>query len=227
MHSAFPLRVDLRPLTAKTRVATLGHDNGIEFQKPAANRRAGLSRLPGSQTARGCGDTCAQQSPDEAQVYSAERDDAVRTTAKAIVILVLLVLVPNTSRPASVDRLYCNNRFTAYIDASPAIIITKATLKSDYFRIWAEAMVSRDVLKRIPSMTLDPPNWAVGYQLDGSIVTGIQPLVHATHVTMILSFPHLANGNHRLRLGFINTLGQLDNDQSYCFSTPGSFTFTE
>lgn len=113
-----------------------------------------------------------------------------------------------------------------YVGAGVFVYISKATLKGDYFRAWVEAVVSRDALRRIPSITLDPPNWPVGYQLDGSVVTGIQPLVRATHLVMVLSFPHLTSGSHHLRLGFINTLGQLDNDQSYCFSSPGSFTLT-
>jgi hypothetical protein len=111
------------------------------------------------------------------------------------------------------------------VDAGEFAYVNKAILRGDHFMAWVELVVARDTLRRDPKITLDK-DWGVGYQLDGSTIAGLHPLVRSSDLTMILSFSHLKSGPHHLRVGLISPDGQLRDDNAYCFSSPGKFTLT-
>jgi hypothetical protein len=140
------------------------------------------------------------------------------------VLLVVVTVTPCKSALASsIDSLFCDNRFTVTIDAAEYVSLEKASLNRDYFTGWIELNIERGVLKRYPSITVSK-EWGIGYQIDNSGVTGVHPLVSLSRVTIALAFPHLKPGPHRLRLGLLDRIGELTEDNAYCFSTPGRFT---
>jgi hypothetical protein len=125
----------------------------------------------------------------------------------------------------SVDRLACDNHVVVTIDAAEYVYLAKVVLTHDYFTAWIGLTIERGALKRHPNLTIND-EWGIGYQLDQSEVTGIHPLVRASSATIALVFPHLKAGPHRLRLGLLNRIGELTQDNAYCFTAPGRFTLT-
>lgn len=55
------------------------------------------------------------------------------TVAKCFTRMVLLILSPIDSDAASIDHLYCNNEYTAYVDANSGALLERATLNRDRF----------------------------------------------------------------------------------------------
>lgn len=126
--------------------------------------------------------------------------------------------------PRSVSTLYCNNIAHAYVDAGEGAWLEKATLSNDTFTGWFVLGISRDALRRVPNLSLEL-DWPMAYQLDTAEVTAVHPMIKSTSITMVLTFPHLPVGAHHLRVGLLDTEGNLDQSQSYCFSTPGNAEF--
>lgn len=127
-------------------------------------------------------------------------------------IALLLALEPSQSRATSIDRLYCGgSNVTADITY---VTLRKIALNGDHLRIWLERVV--------PHNTPEENSWGIGYQLDRSSITGVLPL-QSPNLTLILSFSHLENGSHRLRIGLITPDGRLPLYGRYCFSSPGHF----
>jgi hypothetical protein len=137
---------------------------------------------------------------------------------------VLLCLPPILSRPASIDSLYCNGLIQTTTDTPELIYVRKAILNDSHLRVWVERYVPRNTEMRYPIVTFDE-NWGIGYEFDGSAVTGILPM-RAPELTMILSFSHLRRGPHRLRIGLMSPDGRLMDDNAFCFSSPGQFALT-
>jgi hypothetical protein len=144
---------------------------------------------------------------------------------KVILVAPLIAALP-ASPPGSqsVLSLYCNNIATAYGDAGEAVVLQKATLRNDYFAGWFELAVGRDVLRRIPNLTLEH-DWGMAYQLDGAGIAAVHPMVKTSSLTLVLAFPHLPAGAHHLRVGLLDREGNLAEGQSYCFSTPDNAVF--
>jgi hypothetical protein len=149
----------------------------------------------------------------------------VRIIGTVLLAVVFTVTSCKLALASSVDSLFCDNRFTVTIDAAEYVSLEKASLNRDYFTGWIGLIIERAVLKRYPNVTLSK-EWGIGYQIDNSGVTGIHALVPLSSATITLAFPHLKPGPHRLRLGLLDRIGELTEDNAYCFSTPGRFTLT-
>lgn len=102
---------------------------------------------------------------------------------------------------------------------------TEAILNGDHLRLWVERGVASNTEDTKKMVTFDQ-SWGLGYQLDRSAVAGIVP-VGIPHLTMMLSFSGLKVGPHRLRIGLMRPDGQLVDENTLCFTSPGRLTFTE
>jgi hypothetical protein len=155
----------------------------------------------------------------------AEGTSLVSIAAKSTMAVMLLTLLPTVSNAAAIDRLYCNGLIHSVTETPEYVWPRKAVLNGDHFRLWVERNVPRNTQESKTMVTFDE-NWGVGYQLDGSAVAGIVP-IRVSELTMMLSFSNLSKGPHHLRIGLMTPDGQLVDDNTFCFSSPGRFILTD
>jgi hypothetical protein len=137
---------------------------------------------------------------------------------------ILLSVPPFQSNASSIGLPYCNG-VTSVTEEPEYISPRKLALNGDHLRLWVERSVPLNT-KETETMVHFDVNWGVGYQLDGSTITGITPIA-ARDQTVLISFSHLRKGPHRLRVGLMSPEGELVDDNALCFSTPGRFTATD
>jgi hypothetical protein len=137
----------------------------------------------------------------------------------------LFSLTPFPANAASINHIYCGGSIHWATDTPEYVSPRKAVLNGDHFRLWVARSVPRNTKETETMVTFDE-NWGVGYELDGSTVTGVVP-VSAPELTMIVSFSHLRKGSHHLRIGLLTPEGRLVDDNTFCFSSPGRFSLTD
>ena len=158
---------------------------------------------------------------------SGQRTDRSQPVSMISMRLVAGLLLATTSIPANaaVGTLRpCTTEVLLRTDVTDQVSLTKLVLNGDHLRAWV-TLTAYDSPWATSPARLDE-RWGLGYELDKSTVTGVQPLTRASSLTMVLSFRNLKKGRHRLRIGFSSPDGQLDADSTYCFASPGTFTLT-
>jgi hypothetical protein len=145
--------------------------------------------------------------------------------SKQLSTLLLLGLVPVPVNAAPRNLPYCNNVVRVTTDVSETVYVRKLVLNGHDLRVSVERAVVTGRLKRHPTATIDE-SFGIGYQLDGSAFSSVQPLVRTSDLTTILLFSRLKNGNHQLRIGLYGPDGEVSQDNTYCFTSPDKFTLT-
>lgn len=151
---------------------------------------------------------------------------SLRITAGCLLSCLLLVVPLRLNAEASVGRqdLSCSGTEAQYIDAGDVAILKRAELHGNRFTAWIRYGVAEDALKRHSESNLSNA-WALGYRLDDAPVMSVKLFAGSAEMTVALGFTHLKPMRHRIVIGLINYSGELTQENAYCFSSPGDFTF--
>jgi hypothetical protein len=138
-------------------------------------------------------------------------------------VALLLLGVSHQQKPSqSVYSLLCTGVITDTIGVKEYTKIRRMALQDDSLSMEIEYGIRAHSLVQGPALNLLATD-GVGYALDGKPVVTIRPLTNSTHMIVLISLSGLRRGKHRIAIGLGDRSGELEEDNAYCFSTPGRF----
>jgi hypothetical protein len=136
----------------------------------------------------------------------------------ALLIGTLAIALTGASSTQHKDagNFYCGGVEKVGVDAGLHVYVSKAAIDGNQLFVWLTYGVTSDALKRNPSAH----PWPLAYRLDANPIVAIRPSLDLSRLTLSLSFVGLKPGRHDLTIGILTPAGNLNYENSYCFSSP-------